>query len=751
MSRAQIIRLIVVIMACVPHFSAGQESSFREVILPNVDSAVPRKLETYNEHVQSAEWDEALDFLAEIQREHSGELLRVNARRYVRVDDHCARLPGRLPAAGLAVYRARVDDRAARQLDLALESLHAQIPEELARLAATLPYSSAGALAVFELGEFAWSQDKPARARSWWNKLLTDDALFSGAKGKISRDDIRLRVALCELAMGHRRRAGQRLNAWRKEEDAAATTDDPSGQTSSPTQIQPGGPKTTRGNSAAGKRNSGDDRSSEQKQRAAPQTAAKTSVAQLAVLKQQLASSDWSGNGNSQQLNLYGTDIRTFAGDSSRNVRQPALPQWLSPAWNYPVFPRRPVRLQTVPRHPALHDDSAPGLFPAAIGTRIFLSDGRRIFAFDATTGQPAWPNAPQANADGSPVIYSVRTKMPDLGVHGSPASSLSIDEQGRLFARLGAPLTRVASGEARMLNSQIVCLDVHASPPREVWRALNTELGDDWHFDGAPVVGKGRIFTAVTQANSRLQLGIVCQDAATGRAIWTRTICTALRPFGVNSNSFTHLLLSLDEQHVYLSTGVGAIAALRRTDGQPAWIVTYPQKFQRDNAPADETVPAPCVLAAGLVLTAPTDARHVFALDTETGKQAWQRQLPDDIHHLLGTHQQTLVASGRSLWGLDVETGHVRWGGPNHNPAQFGFGRGCLTDSVVLWPKRDAIEFRDLQTGRRLRAPLPLALHGLPGGNLALHGNRLLVSGRDVLTVLSPGRPVRKTVPHWH
>ena len=688
------------------------QNSVREVILPDVDAAVPRKLATYEEHLRTKEWDEALDFLDEILREHGSELIRVapieNGNGYYsNVNDYCQRLIGRLPDAGQKVYQARVNAQAEQQFQKAIGAPDNHLLQNLLR---NFPFSSAGGKAAFVLGQRAWLDGKPAAARAYWSLLSLEKELrgVNARDVKISAADLEQRLTMCEVAMGHKPEAGARV---RKMQDRSA-------------QSAPNSPAAANPPLKVHRAQSGSD----------------TSLA--ARLLADIESESWSVRG-ANGFSAASEMAPTFAGNSARNSVSEDLPDTLSKGWSYPFYPQRAVPAFTIRRHPAIQIDQRPGVFPVIYSGKVFVADCQRVLAFDLVTGQAAWPadnNVPERRKFDA-TIFSAKAPLPDIGVHGNPNWSLTVDQAGRLFMRFGSPVTRIATGEARAMKSGLVCLDVKFGEGRQLWQAENSKLGPDWHFDGAPVAHDGRVYSVVTQSNSRLQMGIVCLSAATGRAIWTQTVCTAIRPLGVNTNEVTHRLLSVDEQHVYLSTNLGAIAAVNRETGKPIWVVTYPQTENTSGAGA----PRPCLLTSGMVIAAPADSDFILALDARTGRIVWKTKLPDRIRHLLGARQQVLVGSGNSLWGLNVATGNVIWGGPNFSPVHFGFGRGFITETKVFWPKRNAIEVRDLQTGIPARSPIRLPNSQL-GGNLQVSAGNLIVSGPDTIFTLTAGNKTPRT-----
>ncbi|MFM9069566.1 MAG: hypothetical protein ACKOUR_19870, partial [Planctomycetota bacterium] len=62
-------------------------------------------------------------------------------------------------------------------------------------------------------------------------------------------------------------------------------------------------------------------------------------------------------------------------------------------------------------------------------------------------------------------------------------------------------------------------------------------------------------------------------------------------------------------------------------------------------------------------VLVAPTDSHQIMALDVATGRVIWSTVAEEtaDINQLIGVGAGRLIAAGRCLRWIDVETGGSR------------------------------------------------------------------------------------------
>ena len=102
---------------------------------------------------------------------------------------------------------------------------------------------------------------------------------------------------------------------------------------------------------------------------------------------------------------------------------------------------------------------------------------------------------------------------------------------------------------------------------------------------------------------------------------------------------------------------------------------------------------------------------------------------------HLLGVGAGNLLASGDTLWWIDVDRGKVlkRW--PDTTP--LGHGRGILMGDQVVWPTSGELYVFDQDIalrGSTPRPPLALSERKALGGNLVAAGGLLLIATPDKL-----------------
>jgi outer membrane protein assembly factor BamB len=441
----------------------------------------------------------------------------------------------------------------------------------------------------------------------------------------------------------------------------------------------------------------------------------------------------------------------TFAFNVARNQTLARPVDVGAELWSVQFSPRERSRFRFASRQPAFDIQPALSVHPVVHGDLVLLNDSDRIYTWNLKTGRPAWPG-PAGDEDDA-VIYQMRSNLlpvdarPAIGV---PRFSMTVHD-GRLYARMGPPVTSRSEEQLFVdFESALVVLDLD---PETGQGKLLTKVtadalgrgGPPWSFEGSPLVAGGRMYAAVRRSQPQMQFNVACFDVETGRLIWNRKVCAAVSNIGRTSNLISHQLLTLAEETLFLSTDLGAIAALDVHDGVPLWVVTYESRPSESPAElSDHTRQGllPCLYHGGTIYASPNDSDRLFALDAHSGVVTWQRRLNDNIRHLLGVGRGNLIVSGNSLWGLDAGTGDVAWGREITDPEAYGYGRGLLVGDAVWWPTRETIEVRSQRTGFRVhRQPIPLAAHGITparntGGNLLLADGHLLVAQPDRLVV---------------
>jgi outer membrane protein assembly factor BamB len=434
--------------------------------------------------------------------------------------------------------------------------------------------------------------------------------------------------------------------------------------------------------------------------------------------------------------------------------------------WSVRYSERERRRFDFPSRQPAFGIQPALSVHPLVHAGVAYFNDADYIYAYNLRTGKPAWPGPPGEEENAA--IYQRHDNLFRKFAHaavGVPRFSMTIHD-GRLYARMGTPITsRKERASIADIQTALVVLDLDPKQGQgKLLAKVSTDsfgpVGTPWSFEGAPVVGGNRVYMALRRSQPKMQVNVACFDAASGRLIWNRKVCAAVSNIGRNNNLISHQLLTLAEDKLFISTDLGAVAALDARNGAPLWVLTY--ESSPDKSPAllsDHTKQGllPCLYHEETIYAAPNDSNLIFAIDVQNGVVKWQRRLSDRIRHLLGVGQGNLIVSGNSLWGLSAENGNGVWGRAITDPEYYGYGRGLLVDDAVWWPTREAIEIRSQRSGHRIhRQPIQLEPHGTTparntGGNLQITNGYLLVAQADRLVVYGefplPIQPARREI----
>lgn len=739
---------VAIVIIAVGASAQGQQIQFGfmgrpaqvELTAPHVEEvsgATTSRLEQARALVASRSWEDAVEIYRELAAEKTDRVVAVDGSRYVSLRTYCHLQLGRLPAAGLAAYRRRVDAAAEQLYRNGIAERHERI---LQRVVDESYCSSWGDDALLALGELALERGDYGAARRNWEQV---SPLLRAPDG------VPIWLALSEIDLNAKWPEVERLLQKRAEPaDWLAYPD---------TKLELA---DVRARLALVSIRAGDlDRAAFEVQmlrRMHPQ-----SIGELGGLRENYvgtlerllaAAREW-------QPRPGTLDWPTFAGSHSRSKIAAPIGKDLVPIWKEPIeisppeFSRR-VRLvqggvgaDTVIRdQPQLtsRESQRPlSCYPAVVGSAIVFADGAGIRSADVATGKPA------ITADGI-----LRRKEPAEGeanqaaynatggiAHGVPRLSLDVVDRV-VYARVGPFVTSHLRAENSSYDDRVVGLDLR----REGLLTFQTPREEpSWAVDGAPVCDGNRVYVAMRQSDVTPRAYVACFDATSGVRLWKTAVGAADTPAGGEGDEITHNLLTLVEDRIYFNTNLGLVAALDADSGNICWISRYerykgkistvgsaaPLHFDRD--------PSPCVYHDGLVIVAPSDAAAIFALDADTGKIVWQQsQLPDALH-LLGVVGKRLIVSGDRVSSLSVLSGDVHWSWPESDRAGIrGMGRGVIAGNEIFWPTRNQIYVVGPNSGAQTRSPIDLApLIG--GANLAAAEGRLIVAGYDKLFVLAP------------
>lgn len=455
-------------------------------------------------------------------------------------------------------------------------------------------------------------------------------------------------------------------------------------------------------------------------------------------------------------------DWSTFGGNAARGKTAAAgVDVALQPVWSV-ALPRRTAGQTSADgvRSAVGSPERSLCYHPLVQRSSVLIVTGDTIddvHGYDLHTGRPRWLETALPPEAMVTAPFPGSSREASGGGLGNAGYTLTVDGD-RLYVKLGPQATAVPRSERRGTPplGYLAALDLQADKKRLFEIHLDeSPWGEGWAIEGVPLADDGRLYVALRQQDSvRTQTHVAAFDAKRGGLVWQRFVAAA-ESFGQPpAVEYTHNLLSLAEGVLYCNTNLGVVAAVRASDGQVLWVTRYPQIPAEEGASSgaprlDNRDLNPCLIDRGRVLVAPEDCSQLFALDAATGLLLWATasETADGIRHLLGVGGENLIASGRRLHWINVETGESIARFPAaEGEALRGYGRGILAGGQVYWPTRDRIYVFDQHGPRQSRQPIDLAPLGVTGGNLVIAQDVLLIAGADRLWAFDafgpPGAP---------
>jgi hypothetical protein len=371
-------------------------------------------------------------------------------------------------------------------------------------------------------------------------------------------------------------------------------------------------------------------------------------------------------------------------------------------------------------------------LHPVVMNDIAYVADAFRIYGYDLQSGSMKF-SFNIRNATGMKLSTS-DLPNPNAPV---PESDFTLSAGGnQLFARLGevtlfagqadndgpvqaaAPPTSFLVGfSAQQNQAQPLQLKWKLSPP--------VPLGTPASWEGAPVWHQQRIYATFSRnQGNRIVTALACFEDLPNDPVWV-TDLVECSPALLEKQNRHELLTLAGDQLIYCSH-TGAVVAVDIHSGKPNWSVRYAKSKAKASVARDI---APVVSDGGRLFIAPNDSENLLALDALTGQQLWQVE-GVQIDHILGISQGKLIAAinapVRGIRAWNVQTGSDRepegWR-VHDDPQLASYGRGLVSERMILWPTSSGIFFLHPADGTMLRAPLRM-----PHGNLGFAKGVLLV-----------------------
>jgi outer membrane protein assembly factor BamB len=707
--------------------SAGAQEPSNTSPLPGESAGTGRRIEAADRLAEARKFAEALDEYVHILEEAGNDLVAVTPRQSVRAGTLCQLRIAALPSATLTDYRTRLENQAKKWLDQGSTTRDERL---LMRIVEEAFVSRPTEKALEMLGDLAFERGEFAVASQWWTVL---------APGSLKA-----------------KRLAQEPPApppWKKPEKGK---EEPTVEWRYPNS-QPDTVARVRAKLVMALIFRGENATEE--------------LAAFRELHPKAEGHLAGRTGNyaetldkliAQRIPRVtgGEGWTTFAGDASRNSAlflDGAEPRRLErlwrndPTWRIRLDGRAAALAPKVERVlPGVEQARSLAVHPVIAGQYVLYATATSVTALDILDGTTqTWDLATE-----------LKIKLPaakpgaGLALHPDPRYTVTVAD-GRVYARLGTPAIEPGK-KLDEVASYLVCLDlpVPGQKMRLRWhRAAPHERETPVFFEGAPVVRDGRVYIAASRFTAnQMTTAVQCYPAdaeGSPEPRWSVDVFSIRELSAVPR--YRHLLLTLAGQHVIACGHAGAVVALEKMTGKPAWGYHYPSSSS--DLPGLPRELSPPLYAEGRLYVAPSDYKNLLCLDPLTGKRLWEYESVEPVH-LLGMSAGRLVFTTPSaLRSVDAVAGSDRsdWVSPADGK-MTSWGRGFITNEFVIWPTMlrpdggeslsGGVLVLDLASGDpTLQLIQPQPVHLRPG-NMAYADDCLAVADAEELSVyVSPKR----------
>ena len=369
-------------------------------------------------------------------------------------------------------------------------------------------------------------------------------------------------------------------------------------------------------------------------------------------------------------------------------------------------------------------------------GGNIFVSEGRTLRAFDATTAQELWS-----------VDLALRGTGRETGV---AIDLLSVAVQGFDAAVIAGN----GFSNARTDGGRVFLVDVRGGVQR--WSVSVDGLEGRTELDGAfavgtPVIIGDSVLITVRRPTTRLEQAdsVLALSRKDGSIQWLTLIAASGGTRAVSMRRAPGMCL--DHGALFVSTPLGAIARVRIEDGAIQWLRRFRVPLREPRFSAEAWECARPAIVMGRLLSVTPDEAEIVSLDVRDGATIGVAVIgPGTVwgspRSLLASDAMLLAIGGdvvafdptnltTPIWTLS-ETEATAWGTRGGRDNRGGIrGRVSIAGEIVLVPSVDDLWFVRLSNGKRIAR-----LETKEPVNAVLTEDRVVTVGVDQLSVYMSG-----------
>jgi hypothetical protein len=193
-----------------------------------------------------------------------------------------------------------------------------------------------------------------------------------------------------------------------------------------------------------------------------------------------------------------------------------------------------------------------------------------------------------------------------------------------------------------------------------------------------SPIVASERVFVTCysgygdggSGTPEKLQRHLICLERATGKVLWDKSVPAELPEDAYTGNLREHGYASstpvTDGERVYVFFGKTGARAFD-FEGRQLWNVNLGHQSSNRRWGSGAS---PVLFKNLLVVNAAEESRSIYALDKVTGKEVWKADagtlelsfVTPTLVECAGGRTDLAVAVPGELWGMNPETGKLRW-----------------------------------------------------------------------------------------